>query len=89
MVVVKPLGDHEKIEIDFPNGMHLSISYGTIIDKEYYKESRFRGNIRKIILLDSKGEIIDQLVENNPDKPSTEKLKEIYDKLFPIYAEFQ
>ena len=89
MVVVKPLGDHEKIEIYFPNGMHLSISYGTIIDKEYYKESRFRGNIRKIILLDSKGEIIDQLVENNPDKPSTEELKEIYDKLFPIYAEFQ
>lgn len=89
MVVVKPLGDHKEIQITFPNGMCLSISYGTIIDKEYYKESRFRGNIRKIILLDSKGEIIDQLVENNPDKPSTEELKEIYDKLFPIYAEFQ
>lgn len=89
MVVVKPLGDHKEIQITFPNGMCLSIGYGTIIDKEHYKESRFDGNIRKITLFDSKGGIIDLLVEDNPDKPSTEELKEIYDKLFPIYEEFQ
>ena len=37
MVVVKLLGDHKEIQITFPNGMCLSISYGTIIDKGVVK----------------------------------------------------
>lgn len=58
MVVVKLLGDHKEIQITFPNGMCLSISYGTIIDKEHYKESRFRGNIRKTTLLIQKEKLL-------------------------------
>ncbi|MBR2857784.1 hypothetical protein IKE96_01015 [bacterium] len=56
-----------KEEIEFPNGWKLIITYGFKNDKTSLGTvDKYHGHLRKSILLDEKGNIINQVIEENP-----------------------
>ena len=56
-----------KDEIIFPNGYKLIITYGFKDDKSSFGTvDKYYGTLRKSILYDGSGNIISQIIEENP-----------------------
>ena len=73
-------GNNTGQKIILPNGMKIVIEYGTKLlsgDILWGDIEKYEGNHRRVALYDEKGELITELIEENPES-LTEEESDIY-----------